>query len=369
MKREQLVKMYPWAGQAGVVDFAEKFTEDEWKILNEENMGKFLSENEFSKILIAGIMLSLAEAKNSSIDFKAAVKRVMTYTAGDRLYKIEAPESDYPDQLRAFPAWLSRTNKLKHIVNYFSDNQICIMTVYARPELVNHPDLIGLCLNLLLTKACRGSPDRIQEVTDSAFTTLFLSVQTEFLANIKATTPRLNNQLTDLMGPSSSVFDQQRLHEQANQIIRKYVTEYKSVHVPIPSDGIMRAKALECALRNAANKGHLPELMSISPLIGNINAASLSNGKTGLHYAAITASKTGDRTCFDFLLSHPKINIDAVDHHGKTAVEYWDFENMPDPSLKKMLVEVQLRKAQTQSEASSSTYCGFDSSALMKAFR
>ncbi len=121
-------------------------------------------------------------------------------------------------------------------------------------------------------------------------------------------------------------------------MIRKYVKEYNSPLTPIPTDLVLRQKALECAFRKAAEIGNFEDLLILINEIPDINAKASLTGRTALHWAVLSAEKTGNRMCFDLLISRPEINIFVEDNEKITPLQL--FDKVLDDELKQELLSI-----------------------------
>jgi hypothetical protein len=239
---------------------------------------------------------------------------------------------------RELPDWVKDSLELQTLAHEFSDMQLTVLGGALDISIRRECELKCSFLRLLvLAESTIDSQKKLTDITDpETFKQCVVSQQEQFLQVAREHAVSLAGNLTNTYNTTDiPVLSTGKTDEPSiNFLIRKYVPDYrKSPLTPIPSDPKRRQQLLECALRNSALNGDYMDLVALILEVTNINATGELSGKTALHCAAIRASKTGERLCFDTLAKLPGIDFRVKDKEDNTVLDLWDFKQCPDDEL------------------------------------
>lgn len=407
MRKDVLVKKYPWTNHPHIIDFSEKFTDTEWEVMNSAGVPQFLKSgivDPHFNIALFDSILKIARDGNvivnmrrNQITFRQIVQNqinILTQTAKQqgfiRISEVEAwlgPElmlrlkqdvTNYnsfdnfmqtlssasirekllgkgvtaedvylmPSHIaqfsgkdirkmylthqmsfqqffeyalhiskpiqRIFPSWVPDSIELKNLLNTFTDNQLLQLGSLLDASILKDSALLISFIRVILNLTTVKGKQTIQLCNDAySFKNLILTMQKQFL-HILLKESRLVN----------AVQSSNRNEAGGNEnLIRKYINDYKSVHIPIPTDSKRKQELYQLAFRAAANIGNFWDVIVLLHYVGDINSQGAISGKTALHFAAAHAANTGQRLCYDLLLSRTGINPSIRDNNNRTAAE------------------------------------------------
>jgi hypothetical protein len=198
----------------------------------------------------------------------------------------------------------------------FTDSQVAIIGKLLDARLRN--PIMTICfLHTLLSQTYLDDQQLIGQCSDEFFTQLITCLQEDF---IKVSFPVDRFHFFEQPAPVSHV-DVITRKEYQDRFIRKYDDRYNSPHTLVPSDPQARMNALKVAFIKAASHGEFWHLLLLKNEISDINTQDLSTGRTALHEAVLYAERTGDKKCFDILISEPDIDPFVRDNEQQTPLD------------------------------------------------
>ncbi len=216
---------------------------------------------------------------------------------------------------RSFPAWVGDNIELRGIANLFTDAQLVSLGELMDAKISNDRELKCSFLRAILLKTSIGEKQLIQECVDpAAFKRLVVLTQKKFIEVVLGYAVSMVGHIGDALSASSHPV----IAETNDVLLRKYLAEYRSPHVPTPTDSVLREKAYGSALRNAANHGNFWDVLILIHGVKDIDAKGEKTGRTALHFAAAYAHRTGDHLCYELLAKQPGINFSIIDKEGMT---------------------------------------------------
>lgn len=379
----ELMELYPWTNRMSIPAFVGKFTRSEWHDMHESGLPEFLEKETLDPALITSLFNSiLIISKNKDIaqsiakgefTFKAIVaQQIDLLNKMDKQHKLVRPQEvvdwlgatlilQMEQQLKTYEQMdnlvqlLSRaeirqeldamgarqalseqrmnfiklldiaiqihntnerstpfvgnnfifdTIEFHSLARHFTDRQVGLLMELLAPSIKQNTNLRCSFMRTLLLATTVNGEQLIMRCPLEYFSQLVLNQQEKFLKTAQ-------KDIAKMVVPEASLV--------TDRLIRKYVKEYQSPHVPLPSNPHWRQEAIDSAFREAAAAGTFWDLVVLVSQVSNINAQSLASGRTALHGAAEYAHAKSDSLCYDFLMAQPGIDPSLKNKQGQTA--------------------------------------------------